>query len=84
MKWDIHKVGPKVLRDYDGMNYMAAQAMNFRGYPMHKNTILVDKRMGHSRMMETIRHEKLEANLMSKGKGYWQAHRYALKHQGGR
>ena len=84
MKWCIKRVGPSVLRDSDGMNYQAARAMGFKGYPMKRNTILVDKRFGPKRMRETVLHEKLEAALMAKGKGYWDAHRYALKHQNGK
>jgi hypothetical protein len=82
MNWKIHKVGPKTLKDYDGMNFYAAKAMNFRGYPMRKNTILVDKRLKPKRMKEIIRHEKIEVKKMKEGAGYWSAHRYALKHQG--
>jgi hypothetical protein len=79
--WDVRAVGPSVLRDYDGMNYYAARKMGFDGFPMRKNTILVDSRMPKSRIRQTIRHEILEARKMERGEEYWPAHRYALKNE---
>jgi hypothetical protein len=81
MKFKIIEVPRKVMRDYDGMNYMAARALNFRGYPIRQNTILIDSSMSAKRKKRTIAHEKAEYSLMKKGLGYWSAHLYALKHE---
>jgi len=81
MKFNIKEVGRNIIRDYDGMNYYAAKALRFKGYPMHKNTILVDKTMSKSMKRKTIKHEILECNKMQHGCGYWDAHRFALKHE---
>jgi hypothetical protein len=80
-KWQIVEVGRKIIRDYDGMNAAAGKAMNFRGYPMRKNTILIDGTMSPALKRATIKHEIAEYKLMKKGKGYWDAHRFALKHE---
>lgn len=81
MKFKIVEVGRKTIRDYDGMNYMAAKALKFRGYPMKKNVILIDESMTPMEKRRTIAHEIAEYGQMARGKGYWDAHRFALKHE---
>jgi hypothetical protein len=80
-KYHVIQVDPKVLGDYDGMNYYAAKAMKFRGRKLRKNDVLVDKRLGNKRKRLVIRHEKLEAEKMRQGLGYWLDDKYARKHE---
>jgi hypothetical protein len=81
MKFKIKEVGRKIIRDYDGMNACAGRVMKFKGYPMRENTILVDKNMSSAMKKRTVKHEIAEYKLMKHCKGYWDAHRYALKHE---
>ena len=80
-KYRVVGVEPKVLKDYAGMNYHAAQAMGFSDIKMHPNMILVDKRLSQKKRKQVIRHEIVEDTLMKRGIPYWRAHKYALKHE---
>ena len=81
VRYKVVGVKPQVLKDYAGMNYHAAQALDFRDVVMHPNIILVDKRLSQKRRKQVVRHEEVEDCMMRKGLPYWRAHKYALKHE---
>jgi hypothetical protein len=71
------KVGAKVLKDYSGMNVMAAHSM---GFPWHykRNVVLVDKTASPHEQHEIMVHEMAEETYMEKGDSYWQAHQKSM------
>jgi len=68
---------PKKIKGYVGMNYYSAKELGI-AYPYSMDTILVWK--GDRDKESTIRHEKIEFNLMAKGLNYRKAHRIARKY----
>ena len=73
------KVGPKILKDYSGMNDMAAKQL---GFPWHykKNDILVDKTASSHEQHEIFVHEMVEETNMRQGDNYWKAHQKSMKY----
>jgi hypothetical protein len=80
-KYDVVEVAPGVLKDYAGMNWHAAKAMGFDGFPIKRNQVLVDKRLCPMHRKRVIKHEEYEDKHMAKGMKYWDAHLGALKHE---
>lgn len=71
----IKYVSSKVLKDYAGMNYLAARVM---GFPMKDGDIFIDKNLSKKLKLRTIKHEVAEIKYMKKGYPYWKAHKLAL------
>jgi hypothetical protein len=74
----VKQVPRKVIKDYAGMNSEAARVI---GFPMPPKTIYIDKNLNDKEKARTLRHELVEAQLMKKGRPYWQAHKEALKRE---
>lgn len=73
----IKFVTGRILKDFAGMNHLAAKELHFKGCP--KDTILIDKNMSRKDKIETVKHEMHELKLMKKGMHYFPAHKRALK-----
>jgi hypothetical protein len=71
----VELVGNKKLKDYAGMNPEAGKVL---GFPIKKNTILIDKNLTKTQKRRTILHELEEMKDMKKGEKYWTAHKKAL------
>lgn len=76
----VELVESKQLRDYAGMNWLAAKSL---GYPIPENTIWIDKSLNRIVARNTLRHELEESKLMEGGKTYWEAHQTALAREKG-
>lgn len=74
----IELVGAKRLKDYAGMNPYAAKSI---GFPLNKNTILIDKNLSIIEKHRTLKHEIQEMKHMRNGDTYWTAHKKALKEE---
>ena len=73
----IRLVNKRVLKDYAGMNPMAARALGYKN--IRKNEILVASDTTESQRHTIINHEVDEMQHMEKGDDYWTAHKKALK-----
>lgn len=71
----------KIKFGYIGMNAPAAHAHHI---PYHngRRTIEVLKSLHGGRLKRTIKHERVELELMNKGMSYHKAHKIALKEEG--
>jgi hypothetical protein len=74
----VRIVPQKKLRDYVGMNDLAAKAI---GFPSPKKTIMLSKASTLVTKGNTLKHELEERRKMSNGEKYWPAHVFALKHE---
>jgi hypothetical protein len=66
------------LRDYAGMNPMAAKEIGFK---MPNDEIWIDRGLNDQGERETIIHELIETFKMKGGLKYWPAHKIALEEQ---
>jgi hypothetical protein len=69
-----------IMKDYAGMNYLAAKVMNFKPQPK-PNEIYVDSNFKGMEKKRIIVHEMKELELMKGGLGYFPAHLQALKEE---
>lgn len=76
--YNIKFVSPNTLKDYAGMNFWARKSFGFNR-KMGKNDIWIDRNLSHRDKIETINHEIIEAELMRKGKDYFDSHLIALR-----
>jgi hypothetical protein len=78
----VKEVSPRVLRDYEGMNYETAHKIGMP-YPYGKNTVIVDATMSEHRKKQVAEHERFEMMLERHHPSmpYWDAHKAALKAQ---
>jgi len=77
-KYKVKYVKKGVLKDFAGMNYKAGKVM---GFPIKKNTILIDRNLSKSQKARTLKHEKAEIKYMKRGHKYWSAHKKALREE---
>ena len=79
MKFKIKTV-KNIPQGFIGLNYKAARSHNIK-YKYPKSTILLKRGLSHRIREHTLRHEKIELELMKMGIPYHTAHGYALKHE---
>ena len=72
-------VGDDILKDFAGMNWLAARQIGFIQIRSHQ--ILIDKLKSAVEQLRILRHELYEVYLMLHGWNYWKAHEAALKFQ---
>lgn len=76
----VEKRKGKMKYGFIGMNYFAAKSHNIPFHHKHKNIIeiwITSKPV----MKTTLKHEKIEWELMKKGMNYYKAHQLALKYE---
>ncbi len=76
MGFSVREVGSYSLRDYAGMQPLAAKKL---GYDMPPKVIHIDKDMSYKDKFKTLNHELIEIRKMQQGDSYWNAHKVALE-----
>lgn len=79
MRYKIIRV-KEIPQGYIGMNYYAARTHKIP-FPYSRNVILVKEGLTEAQRRQTIQHERVEINLMRRGRRYRTAHKEALKRE---
>ena len=79
-KYSFVPVSSSCLHGFSAMNHFAAKAFGYKGIPRFQ--IDYANSLRGSAKEEAFKHDVAEAELMSKGWNYWDAHRKANLWQG--
>jgi hypothetical protein len=68
----------KIMCGYAGLHYLVDDNL---GLKIPDGEVWIDKNLKSRELFRTLNHELIEIEEMKNGKSYWDAHKFALKHE---
>lgn len=68
----------KIMCGYAGLHFLVDDNL---GLKIPDGEVWIDKNLKSRELFRTLNHELIEIEEMKNGKSYWDAHRFALKHE---